>query len=158
MRVFCVLKLRSTIHFSRRFGENCWCLENVGSISLRIFRTQRDNREDHNLCSSDRASWQVSYKNQQDASNIQNLFCHKTLHISGIFCVHHQELPAVRTAIDTFHAGAYQLPCVQQITPDDGHRRCPKHVEFYDKINFGYLMHLVGCFVRNLSRCTVTWT
>ena len=22
----------------------------------------------------------------------------------------------------------YQLPCVQQITPDDGHRRCPKHV------------------------------
>ena len=30
----------------------------------------------------------------------------------------------------------YQLPCVQQITSDDGHRRCPKHVEFYDKINF----------------------
>jgi hypothetical protein len=28
----------------------------------------------------------------------------------------------------------YQLPNVQQITPDDGHRRCPKHVEFYDKI------------------------
>jgi hypothetical protein len=44
----------------------------------------------------------------------------------------------------------YQLPCVQQITPDDGHRRCPKHVEFYDKINFGYLMHLVGCFIRNI--------
>jgi hypothetical protein len=50
----------------------------------------------------------------------------------------------------------YQLSCVQQITPDDGHSRCPKHVEFYDKINFGYLMHLVGCFVRNLSRFTVT--
>jgi hypothetical protein len=50
----------------------------------------------------------------------------------------------------------YQLPCVQQITPDDGHRRRPKHVEFYDKINFGYLMHLVRCFIRNLSRCTVT--
>jgi len=28
---------------------------------------------------------------------------------------------------------AYQLSCVQRITPDDGHRRCPKHVEFYDK-------------------------
>jgi hypothetical protein len=28
------------------------------------------------------------------------------------------------------------LPCVEQITPDDGHRRCPKHVEFYDKIKF----------------------
>ena len=38
----------------------------------------------------------------------------------------------------------YQLPCVQQVTPDDGHRRCPKHVEFYDKINFGYLMRPVG--------------
>ena len=43
----------------------------------------------------------------------------------------------------------YQLPCVQQITPDDGQRRCPKHVEFYDKINFGYLMRLVGCFIRS---------
>jgi hypothetical protein len=42
----------------------------------------------------------------------------------------------------------YQLPCVQQITPDDGHRRCLKHVEFYDKTNFGYLMHLVGCFIQ----------
>ena len=29
--------------------------------------------------------------NQLDASNNQNLFCHKTLHVSGIFCVHHQE-------------------------------------------------------------------
>ena len=36
----------------------------------------------------------------------------------------------------------HQLPSVQLITPDDGHRRCPKHVEFCDKINFGYLMHL----------------
>ena len=30
----------------------------------------------------------------------------------------------------------YQLPSVQLITPDDGHRRCPKHVEFRDKIKF----------------------
>jgi hypothetical protein len=37
------------------------------------------------------------------------------------------------------------LPSVQLITPDDGHRRCPKHVEFRDEINFRYLMHLVGC-------------
>jgi hypothetical protein len=42
--------------------------------------------------------------------------------------------------------------CVQQITPDDGHKRCSKHIEFYEKINFGYLMHLVGCFIRK-----VTW-
>ena len=30
----------------------------------------------------------------------------------------------------------YQLLCVQLVTPDDGHRRCPKHVVFYDKIKF----------------------
>jgi hypothetical protein len=52
----------------------------------------------------------------------------------------------------------YQLPCVQLVTPDDGQRRCPKHVEFRDKINFGYLMRLVGSFIRSLSRCTVTRT
>ena len=44
----------------------------------------------------------------------------------------------------------YQLPCVQQITPDDGHRRCPKHVVFFDKINVGYLRHLVGCFIQRI--------
>jgi len=38
------------------------------------------------------------------------------------------------------------LPCVQWITPDDGHRRCPKHVEFYDKNELWILMHLVGYF------------
>ena len=39
----------------------------------------------------------------------------------------------------------HQLPRVQLITPDDGHRRCPKYVEFRDKIkNFGNLMYLVG--------------
>ena len=38
-----------------------------------------------------------------------------------------------------------QLPRVQLITPDDGHRRCPKHVEFRDKIKIlDTLMHLVG--------------
>jgi len=44
-------------------------------------------------------------KNQLDASNIQNLFCHKTLHVSGIFCAHHQELSTVHSAIGMFHAG-----------------------------------------------------
>jgi hypothetical protein len=27
------------------------------------------------------------------------------LYVSGIFCAHHQELPVLRTAIGTFHAG-----------------------------------------------------
>jgi len=30
--------------------------------------------------------------------------------------------------------------------------------EFYDVINVGYSMHLIGGFIRNLSRCKVTWT
>ena len=28
-------------------------------------------------------------------------------------------------------------------TPDDGHRNCPKHVEFYSKNKFEKLVHLV---------------
>ena len=47
----------------------------------------------------------------------------------------------------------YQLPCVQRITHDDVHRRCPKRVEFYDKVHFGYLMHPVGCFIRVFIFC-----
>jgi hypothetical protein len=31
--------------------------------------------------------------------------CHETLHVSGIFCAHHQELSAVHLAIGMFHAG-----------------------------------------------------
>jgi hypothetical protein len=33
------------------------------------------------------------------------LFCHETLHVSGIYRDHHQELSAVHMAIGTFHAG-----------------------------------------------------
>jgi hypothetical protein len=43
--------------------------------------------------------------NQLAASNIQNLFCHEILHVSDIFCAHHQELSAVHLAVGMFHAG-----------------------------------------------------
>jgi hypothetical protein len=33
------------------------------------------------------------------------LFCHETLHVSGIYCAHNQELSAVNVAIVMFHAG-----------------------------------------------------
>ena len=33
------------------------------------------------------------------------LFCHETLHVSGIYCAQHQELSAVHVAIGMFHAG-----------------------------------------------------
>jgi hypothetical protein len=29
-------------------------------------------------------------------------------------------------------------------TPDNGQRKCPKHVEFFDKITFGKFVRLVG--------------
>ena len=38
--------------------------------------------------------------------------------------------------------------CVQWKTPDDGHRNCPKHVEFYSKNKFDKLVHLVGFIIR----------
>ena len=43
--------------------------------------------------------------NQQGAPSIQNLFCRETLHVSGIFCAHHQELSTVQVTIGMFHAG-----------------------------------------------------
>jgi hypothetical protein len=33
------------------------------------------------------------------------LFCHETLHVSGVYCAHHRELSAVHVAIGMFHAG-----------------------------------------------------
>jgi hypothetical protein len=50
------------------------------------------------------------------------------------------------------------LLCVQWKTPDDGHRNCPKHVEFHFKNKLEKLVHLVGFITRNVSRFTVTWT
>ena len=50
------------------------------------------------------------------------------------------------------------LLCVQWKTPDDGQRNCPKRVQFHSKNKFEKLVHLVGFLIRNLSRCTVTWT
>ena len=43
--------------------------------------------------------------NQLDASIYKIYFCHKTLHVSVIFCAHHQGLSTVHTANGTFHAG-----------------------------------------------------
>ena len=39
---------------------------------------------------------------------------------------------------------------VQWKTPDDGHRNCPKHVEFYSKNKFEELVHLVRFIIRTL--------
>jgi len=40
------------------------------------------------------------------------------------------------------------LLCVQWRTPDDGQRKCPKHVEFYSKNKFEILVHPAGFIIR----------
>jgi hypothetical protein len=40
------------------------------------------------------------------------------------------------------------LLSVQRITPDDGQRNCPKHVEFQFQNKFEKLVHLVGFIIR----------
>jgi hypothetical protein len=40
--------------------------------------------------------------NPSDALIIPNLFCYKTLHVSGIFSAHHQELSTVYSALVSF--------------------------------------------------------
>ena len=42
------------------------------------------------------------FNNQPDALIIPILFCHKTLHVSGIFSAHHQELSTVHSALVSF--------------------------------------------------------
>jgi len=41
----------------------------------------------------------------------------------------------------------------QDGSPDDGHRKCPKHVEFCSKNKFEELVHLVG-FIYHDARST----
>ena len=48
-----------------------------------------------------------------------------------------------------FQYDLYLLLCVQCWTPDDGHRNCPKNVEFYSKNKFEKLVYLVG-FIRRI--------
>jgi len=51
--------------------------------------------------------------NQPEALNYPNLFCHKTLHVSGIFSAHHQEFSTVHwtlRSILTLLGGGHQKP------------------------------------------------
>ena len=41
------------------------------------------------------------FNNQQDAL-INQIYCHKTVHVSGIFFAHHQEFPTVHSALVRF--------------------------------------------------------
>ena len=58
----------------------------------------------------------------------------------------YREIIAVCSEIHTFSS---RLLCVQWKTPEDGQRKCPKHVEFYSKNIFEKLVHLVGFTTRS---------
>jgi hypothetical protein len=73
--------------------------------------------------------------NQQDESSIQNFILSRNSTCFGLQRPHNQH-------------ETYQLPPVQLMTPDDGHRRCPKHVEFRDKIKFWILDASFWLFIR----------
>jgi len=47
--------------------------------------------------------------NQPDALIIPILFCYKTLHVSGIFCAHHQEFYTVHSALVSFDASFFMV-------------------------------------------------
>jgi hypothetical protein len=81
------------------------------------------------------------------------LFWNENLQVSDSSSVHHQELFTVNSAMVYVIEFCRQilrrirmelqfdpvwhtpLLSVQWITPDDGQRNCPKHVEFHSKIN-----------------------
>jgi len=48
---------------------------------------------------------------KQPTRCIKSNICHKTLHVSGIFCAHHQELSTVCTATGTFRASMKCTNC-----------------------------------------------
>jgi hypothetical protein len=68
--------------------------------------------------------------------------------------------PAAARKLSVWHM---PLLCVQWITPDDGQKNCPKHVEFHFQNKFEKSVHLVGFIIRkfvtmhgHMSRCKVT--
>jgi len=100
--------------------------------------------------SEDRPSWYILIIKPTRCTNFSNLFWNRTLHVSDKFSVHQQESCTVYTAIGLCHTGyadcllassqhnlydIYLLLCIRYKTPVDGQKTCPKHVEFYSKIN-----------------------
>ena len=84
---------------------------------------------------------------------IKIYFWNKTLHVSEISPVHHQEFFTVHTAMVYVIQVCWQLAsntynACNDKTPVDGQRKFPKHVELYSKNKFEKLVHLVGFIIR----------
>jgi hypothetical protein len=103
-------------------------------------------------------------------TNFSNLFWNETLQVSDSFSVHHQELFTVHSAVvyviqicrklsssririhpdPAVYKPVWHIPLLslRRETPDDGQRKCPKHVEFHIQNKFENLVHLVGFIIR----------
>jgi hypothetical protein len=76
---------------------------------------------------------------------------------SGVYSLYTQQWYISDRFVDSFRAGSgwncssilFLLgSCLR--TPDDGQTKCPKHVEFHDKIKFVKLVHLVGFITKKI--------
>ena len=56
---------------------------------------------------------------------------------------------------DLYDIYQYTIALCTVKTPDDGHRNCPKHVEFYSKNKFEKLVYLVGFIIRKYQGSSV---
>jgi hypothetical protein len=83
---------------------------------------------------------QFPFNNQPDALIIQ-IYSVIKLHVSGIFFAHHQDFSTVHSALVSFMqvlmTASKQSQNGNPFRPEDGRwqKRCPKHVEFYERIN-----------------------
>ena len=75
------------------------------------------------------------------------LFWNDTLHVSGDLSFHHQEFKIVHIAT------AVWLLYVQSLTPDDGSKDRPKHVQCYsNKMNLIHFTFIVPCIIIIVSK------
>jgi hypothetical protein len=63
-----------------------------------------------------------------------------------------------RSCSQAVYKSVWHIPLlsVQWITPDDGQRKCPKHVEFHFQNKFEKLVHLIG-FIIKKKVCNRFW-
>jgi hypothetical protein len=87
------------------------------------------------------------------SSQFYTVYLETALHVSGGIFTHHQERVQLvypsrcRLAGGSNLGEHYQILQIQSMTPDDGRKHRPKHVEFTWNNKLIYIMHLVGYFL-----------
>jgi hypothetical protein len=106
------------------------------------------------IVTCNRASWHVTvhrdripYNKSTRCTNFSNLFWKWNPTCFGKFlCPSSGVIPSWLCFSKTVYRPVWHIPLlsVQWITPDDGQRNCPKHVEFHFQNKFEKSVHLVG--------------